>query len=316
MIRWKLAEMARVTEALHDMNERIAFQYKSGVPDSKLGSHCALLEVMASKIKRLNEEAAQAEAAIADEVKKLEELQARIAAMRADAETKRAAAQQASREYLKRKCEASIAQLESCIPKRPPTPWVMFRTEVSVPGRSVLQQQSEIAEKWAKLSPEVKQKYNARYAEESRKFNEWGNSEEGRKNLRERNELLRQCKAEGTEELNNALAATDSSQTDGALKHTPTKRTKAVQDEDTPTKGSAAKQRRVAPTRASPPIKGPALDEEILQEAEKANLVEQLRNLAARSDVLALGRSSQELLEALKAHNGMVNAAKHALLSA
>jgi len=49
MIRWKLAEMMRQVEALHDMNERIAFQYKSGVPDSKLGSHCAVLKVTASK---------------------------------------------------------------------------------------------------------------------------------------------------------------------------------------------------------------------------------------------------------------------------
>eukprot|EP00931_Biecheleriopsis_adriatica_P069179 TRINITY_DN43055_c0_g1_i1.p1 TRINITY_DN43055_c0_g1~~TRINITY_DN43055_c0_g1_i1.p1 ORF type:complete len:434 (+),score=81.03 TRINITY_DN43055_c0_g1_i1:58-1359(+) len=49
MIRWKLAEMARLTEALHDMNERIAYQYKSGVSDEKLGSHCAVLKVMGSK---------------------------------------------------------------------------------------------------------------------------------------------------------------------------------------------------------------------------------------------------------------------------
>jgi alkylation response protein AidB-like acyl-CoA dehydrogenase len=49
MIRWKLAEMARQIEALHDMNERVAFQYKSGVPDARLGSHCALLKVMGSK---------------------------------------------------------------------------------------------------------------------------------------------------------------------------------------------------------------------------------------------------------------------------
>jgi len=49
MIRWKLAEMARQVEALHDMNERIAFQYKAGVPDAKLGSHCAVLKVAASK---------------------------------------------------------------------------------------------------------------------------------------------------------------------------------------------------------------------------------------------------------------------------
>lgn len=49
MIRWKLAEMARQVEALHDSNEKIAFQYKSGVPDGKLGSQCGLLKVMASK---------------------------------------------------------------------------------------------------------------------------------------------------------------------------------------------------------------------------------------------------------------------------
>merc|ERR1712061_187998 len=41
--------MMRQVEALHDMNERVAFQYQSGVPDSSLGSQCALLKVMASK---------------------------------------------------------------------------------------------------------------------------------------------------------------------------------------------------------------------------------------------------------------------------
>jgi len=49
MIRWKLGEMLRQIEALHDCNERVAFQYKSGVPDSRLGTQAALLKVMASK---------------------------------------------------------------------------------------------------------------------------------------------------------------------------------------------------------------------------------------------------------------------------
>jgi len=49
MIRWKLGEMLRQIEALHDCNERVAFQYKSGVPDSRLGAQAALLKVMASK---------------------------------------------------------------------------------------------------------------------------------------------------------------------------------------------------------------------------------------------------------------------------
>jgi len=49
MIRWKLAEMLRQVEALQDYNERVAFQYKSGVTDSNLGTQCALLKVFASK---------------------------------------------------------------------------------------------------------------------------------------------------------------------------------------------------------------------------------------------------------------------------
>mmetsp|Transcript_4763 Transcript_4763/g.5889 ORF Transcript_4763/g.5889 Transcript_4763/m.5889 type:complete len:422 (+) Transcript_4763:122-1387(+) len=49
VIRWKLAEMARQIEALQDNIERIAFQFSSGVPDSALGSQCALLKVQASK---------------------------------------------------------------------------------------------------------------------------------------------------------------------------------------------------------------------------------------------------------------------------
>lgn len=49
MIRWKLGEMLRQIEALHDYCERVAFQYKSGVPDARLGTQCGLLKVMASK---------------------------------------------------------------------------------------------------------------------------------------------------------------------------------------------------------------------------------------------------------------------------
>ena len=49
IIRAKLAEMARQIEALHDNVERIAYQFKMGVPDMKLGGQCALLKVQASK---------------------------------------------------------------------------------------------------------------------------------------------------------------------------------------------------------------------------------------------------------------------------
>merc|ERR1712232_712078 len=49
VIRWKLAEMLRVTDSLHDGNERIAYQYKRGSSDAAMGSMCALQKVAASK---------------------------------------------------------------------------------------------------------------------------------------------------------------------------------------------------------------------------------------------------------------------------
>eukprot|EP01090_Pellita_catalonica_P007709 TRINITY_DN18300_c0_g1_i1.p1 TRINITY_DN18300_c0_g1~~TRINITY_DN18300_c0_g1_i1.p1 ORF type:complete len:387 (-),score=69.12 TRINITY_DN18300_c0_g1_i1:17-1177(-) len=49
IIRFKLAEMARMIEALYDNIERITFQFKCGVSDLKMGGQCALLKVNASK---------------------------------------------------------------------------------------------------------------------------------------------------------------------------------------------------------------------------------------------------------------------------
>merc|ERR1712150_31151 len=96
----------------------------------------------------------------------------------------------------------------------------------------------------------------------------------------------------------------------------PVKRTKA--DETPGTQGcneTPAKQRRVSNVRAPPPTTDSEFDEKVLEEASRADMLAQLRNLAGRPDVLALGRSSQELLNALKANGGMVNAAKRALLT-
>ena len=49
VIRYKLAEMARQVECLHDNVERVAYQFSQGVPDFSLGGQCALLKVQASK---------------------------------------------------------------------------------------------------------------------------------------------------------------------------------------------------------------------------------------------------------------------------
>jgi len=49
IIRFKLAEMARMIESLQDNLERCAYQFAMGIPDAKLGGQCALLKVQASK---------------------------------------------------------------------------------------------------------------------------------------------------------------------------------------------------------------------------------------------------------------------------
>jgi alkylation response protein AidB-like acyl-CoA dehydrogenase len=49
IIRYKLAEMVRLIESLQDMVERVAYQFKCGVADFKMGGQCALLKVNASR---------------------------------------------------------------------------------------------------------------------------------------------------------------------------------------------------------------------------------------------------------------------------
>eukprot|EP01065_Artemidia_motanka_P050173 TRINITY_DN8524_c0_g1_i1.p1 TRINITY_DN8524_c0_g1~~TRINITY_DN8524_c0_g1_i1.p1 ORF type:complete len:437 (+),score=143.42 TRINITY_DN8524_c0_g1_i1:57-1313(+) len=49
IIRFKLAEVARQVESLHDNCERVAYAFSNGVPDSELGGQCALLKVQGSK---------------------------------------------------------------------------------------------------------------------------------------------------------------------------------------------------------------------------------------------------------------------------
>lgn len=49
LIRFKLAEMTRQIESLHDFCERIAYAFSKGMPDTALGIQCALLKLQASK---------------------------------------------------------------------------------------------------------------------------------------------------------------------------------------------------------------------------------------------------------------------------
>jgi len=59
-----------------------------------------------------------------------------------------------------------------------------------------------------------------------------------------------------------------------------------------------------------------AIDAEVLKEAEALSFASQLKNLAARPDVVSSGKSHKQMLAALKKNEGLVNKAKASLLGA
>merc|ERR1719414_1507847 len=130
------------------------------------------------------------------------------------------------------------------------------------------EQNKKIAAMWAALSAEEKQKYKDQYEAENKKFHEWAHSEEGQKIISERNEVLRQCRvAQG--ELAEAVAASEPGQQGECTTHP-----RGVSTFETP-----VKRHRVVCAKA-PPATEVTLDEEVLEEAERANLLASLRNLA------------------------------------
>merc|ERR1719330_696313 len=204
-------------------------QTKTGVKRKTPSPKLPPLEAMAAKIKRLQEEAEQADAAVDVESKSLQdweaevsakraESEAKVAALRSDAELRRGAARRASQEYIRKQCEAAIAHLDSSIPKRPLSTFFLFANEQRVQGVPTNQQNKRISEMWGKMTEQEKQPYKDRYDAEMKRFTDWGDSEEGRKNLQERHELIRKCKAAGMEELHKAVGVLS-----GQPKSSPTK---------------------------------------------------------------------------------------------
>merc|ERR1712073_26914 len=60
----------------------------------------------------------------------------------------------------------------------------------------------------------------------------------------------------------------------------------------------------------------PIIPADVLKNAEGLNMVDQLRNLMARADVVASGKSPQEMLGALQASFGLVHKARAKLCGA
>jgi len=83
---------------------------------------------------------------------------------------------------------------------------------------------------------------------------------------------------------------------------------------DDPTPVKKPRPARVSRGAAAATAPQPHIDEKVLTEASKLDLEAGLRNLASRAEVMASGKSSRAILEALKASKGLVNPAQRALL--
>jgi len=258
-----------------------------GIKRKATSTKTMTLAVVRHRIKTLQDEADQNDAAAAEH-------DAAAAAMRAAAVSKRAEARKVSQDHARVLREAALATLEASMRKKPSNPWLMFIAEVMPTmeeGEPAHIKTIKVKERWTNLGVEEKQKYKNRFEEERKKYLHWCASEEGRTILRERDQILRECKATSEEALAGLVKAPQ-----GALE-------------------SPVKQPRVEQAKAKAPLTTePVLDEKVLQEAEGMSMRAQLCNLAARPDVALLKKSPQELLNALKASNGMVNAAKRSLL--
>merc|ERR1719350_187921 len=164
---------------------------------------------------------------------------------------------------------------------------------------------------WAALGEEERKVYKDRHEEETTKWREWNASEEGQRILAERDEVLRKVKASEAEQLAGVLAPQAPAEAEG----TPSKnRAETAQTEVVATPPKQRKLGRPSGSTKRAAAADPRIDEAVAVEAEKAELLRPLCNLAGRPEVRALGKTDAELLEALKVHGGIVNVAKRSLL--
>jgi hypothetical protein len=168
--------------------------------------------------------------------------------------------------------------------------------------------------KWQALSEDEKKPYEEMYAKKKAEYEEAMKSyvplpsaeadEKPAKKQRvskEDKEAAKQTKASEKE------AAKEQKEAD--------KKAKADAKKATP-KGKAKAKAAAKGKKATPEAPSVELAPTIAAKAEKANLKDKLLKLAAREDVMSSGKSQTAMLKALEENNGLLHAAKRALLGA
>jgi len=210
------------------------------------------------------------------------------------------------------------------IPKKPMTPYFAFSQDpaqrekataaLKEAGSEASQKQlaSKLAEMWKAASAEEKKPFEEKHREAQKEFLEkqkqWQATPEFAEIEAAAKKQAEQQKEEGQE------ASTPSK---GAKRSRSAAKAASPKEESKnsaqPSPGGVTKRAKRAPPTKEDQV---TIDADVLADASKACLEGMLRNLAARPEVVASGKSSREIFKALQASGGLVNSAKRALVGA
>jgi len=223
------------------------------------------------------------------------------------------------------------------IPKKPLTPYFVFSQDpvlrekatqsLKDEGKDASNKQvvSKLAEMWKAASAEVKAPFEERHKKEQAEFLEkqkaWQATPEfaeietaQRAQEEQRKAETEQQAAEAKEPEKEAKTGKKRSRSAPAAERTP----KAAKEpkEKTPAQSAPAAESKRPKKGGKKEEPAPQIDAGVLAQAAKLGFEGALKNLAARPEVVACGKSSEALLAALQTSNGLVNPAKRALLGA
>merc|ERR1719223_2610673 len=139
-------EQSPVADALAPQPAQAAApQPGSGLKRKRPAVKTISLDVMAAKIKQLQEKADQAEAVVA-------EMEAAIVSKRAEAVAMRNEARKAAQEYVRKQCEEAIAKLDSSVPQKPSNPYFTFKSHARTSPESQSLGIKKLAAMWNALT--------------------------------------------------------------------------------------------------------------------------------------------------------------------
>jgi hypothetical protein len=243
------------------------------------------------------------------------------------------------------KTEAKLAikeaKAEAGCPKKPMTPCFAYiqdhRQKISehddVKGKGLGAISKKGAELFKGLPASERATYEKKYEEQKREYEEWFKSDAGTAFVAKQKESQEAAKlaakeskaaakaAAKEEKVADKVAAKTAAASEGKTPATPNKSkvpskrgrgTPAAAK--TPAKFGRGRGRGRSTSSVAQPMT--AIDAAVLAEAAKQGYEAQLKNLAARPEVVASGKSALEMLGFLTKSGGLVNPAKAALLGA